>query len=246
MFRIILPAALLCLSLSAASAQSCTSQPTPPPPSHTVSAADLRIPSKAREHFVKARTASLNNQPERFEREAAAALAVYPGFAEIYLLRATRALRTGQYDAAVTAITTARQLQTQLPWSGTILASALTQLRRFDEAVAELDRLPDDEARSWQARFERARAETGRHNTPAALQWSELAVTAAPAGCNDVLIVRANALQLAGRWQDAIAQLQTYLARDPQGTYHTQVQAALENTRHIAADTATTSLVASR
>ena len=225
----------LTLSLApVARAQSCADQlrhAAPHPPSHTVSVADLRIPPKAWQHFEKARTAGERNQPELYERESAAALAVAPRFAQVYLLRATRQVHTGQNEAAIQTIATAREIQPHLPWSGTVLASALTQLHRYDDAIAELEQLQGDEAESWQAKFERARAETGRRNPEGALHWSELATAAAPVGCTDVLLVRANAFQLAGRRHEAITELETYLALDRQGTNHIQVQAALERTR---------------
>lgn len=210
------------------SPQSCAVQSRP---RHSVSAADLHIPAKAWQHFERARTASENNQPDVFDREFAQALAADPSFAELYLLRAALELRRGQYDAALRTIETARALEPSLPWASIVVAGALTQLGHYDQALAELDRARGDEAGSWQDKFERARAELGRRHPEAALHWSQLAVTAAPAGCTDARLVLANAYQLSGQTPQAIAQLETYLAEDRQHTRRPQVQAALERTR---------------
>jgi len=195
---------------------------------HTISAAELRIPEKARQHFEKARTASERKEPDTFARESAKALAVAPRYADVYLLRAAWELREGRYEAVLDTVAQARTIQSQLPWSAILIASALNQLHRYTEAVAELDRARSEEADSWQARYERARAETGRHDVGAALHWSELAVAAAPVGCTDARLVRANALQLAGQQTAVIAELETYLTLDRQGTRRTQVQALIQ------------------
>jgi tetratricopeptide (TPR) repeat protein len=226
---------LLCLCLSAATcahAQSCAdalrhasgSQFT-----QSVSAQNLQIPAKAWQHLEKARAASESNQPEVFARETERALAIAPQFAEIYLLRAAQLLRLGQNEAALANVAAARRIEPDLPWSHVVEAGALTQLRRYDEAVAELVRARGEEAASWQAKFERARAETERHDSDAALHWSELAVEAAPVGCTDALLVRANAFNVAGRTLEAIQQLQLYLELDRRGANHPQVLAALES-----------------
>jgi tetratricopeptide (TPR) repeat protein len=224
----------LCLFAACAHAQSCAdalrrasgSQFT-----QSVSAQNLQIPAKAWQHLEKARAASESNQPQVFARETERALAIAPQFAEIYLLRAAQQLRLGQNEAALENVAAARRIEPDLPWSHVIEAGALTQFRRYDEAVAELDRARGEEAASWQASFERARAETGRHDSAAALHWSELAVEAAPVGCTDVLLVRANAFQIAGRIPEAIHQLELYLELDRRGVNDPQVLAALESAK---------------
>jgi tetratricopeptide (TPR) repeat protein len=230
---------LLCLSAACAHAQTCAdalrhasgSQFT-----QSVSAQNLQIPAKAWQHLEKARAASESNQPEVFARETERALAIAPQFAEIYLLRAAQQLRLGQNEAALDNVAAARRIEPDLPWSHVVEAGALTQLRRYDEAVAELARASGDEAASWQVSFERARAETGRHDSNAALHWSKLAVEAAPVGCTDALLVRANAYQIAGRTPEAIHQMELYLELDRRGANHPQVLAALGSANASAAE----------
>lgn len=197
----------------------------------TVSAADLRIPRQAWAHLEKARAASDANRDDVFEREAALALAAAPAFTRVYLLRAERQVHARQYAAAVDTITAARQIQPEVPWSSIVLASALSELHRYNEAVNELDRARGVEAESWQWTFERTRAEIGRRNVEGALHWSERAVATAPSACVNAHLLRADAFQLAGQWPDAIHQMETYLGSGGQLTYRSQVLQALERTR---------------
>ena len=114
---------------------------------------------------------------------------------------------------------------------GVVVASALNQLGRFTEAVAELDRALPAESTTWQAGFEHARAEIGLHNAPGALHWSQIAVDAAPVGCTDARLLLANAFQLSGRADRAIQELETYLKLDRQGASQAHVAATLNRLR---------------
>ena len=199
-------------------------------PSYTVSVSELRIPEKARQHLEKARATSENN-PTIFDRETAQALAVAPRFAGVYLLRAEHELHLGHAEAAIEAVAMARQIEPHLSWSYVILASALNHLHRFREAAAELDRAPREEAGTWEAWYERARTEAGMGNVGAALHFSELVLGAAPVGCTDAHLLRANALQVAGRQPEALGELETYLALDRRGKHRDEVLAAIARAR---------------
>lgn len=217
-----------------ASAQSCQDslhQGAARQTNSTVSAADLRIPHKAWQHFEKARAASEAGRADVFEREADLALAAAPAFTQVYLLRAARQLDAGQFNAAVATIAAARQIRPEIPWSGIVLASALAELHRYNEAAAEMDRVRGPEADSWQAKFERAREAIARRDVAGALHWSELALAASPAGCIDAHLLRANALQIAGRLAEAIAQMEAYLASDRPLPQRAEVLQVLEHTR---------------
>ena len=241
-------AALLCPLLFAAhSARSqvqihaCTDQPRAaihnqitagqPSAQHSVSVRLLAIPEKAWQHYQKAAAATARNQPELAAAEAAKALALAPAFAEIYLLRALEAVDAGHPAEALPHFATARTLAPDLPWLRIAAAGALNQLHRFDQAITELTSIPGSEATSWQALYERARAEAGLGNLPVALQFSQLAVVAAPVGCTPARLLHANVLNLAGRHDDVIAELETYLSEDRLHTRQTEVQAALERLR---------------
>lgn len=199
--------------------------------SSTVSVADLRIPHKACQHFEKARAAGEAGRTDVFEREADLALAAAPAFTQVYLLRAARQLDARQFDAVIETIAAARRIRPELPWSGIVLASALAELHRYNEAAAEMDRVRGPEADSWQANFERAREAIARRDVAGALHWSELALAASPSGCIDAHLLRANALQIAGRSADAIVQMEAYLASNQPLPQRAEVLQVLEHTR---------------
>ena len=220
---------------SPASAQSCQDQlraVAQRQSKATVSVAALQIPAKAWDHYAKARQAAETNNPALFDRETDLALKAAPHFADVYILRASTQVLARHYDAAIADIAQARLLDPDIPWSGIILTSALTGLGRYTDAVAESERIHTSDAGRWQWAFERTRAEIGRGNAPAALHFSELTLAAAPSGCAETHLLRANALQLADRKADAILEYQTYL--DIPGTpepARAQVQLVLERTR---------------
>ncbi len=178
----------------------------------TVSVADLQIPAKAWEHFDRAQRAVDAGRVDVFERESELALQVAPGFAEIYVLRAAHQVNTGQNEAAIATIATARSVQARAPWSGIVMAGALTQLHRYDDALAELDGTTGPEADGWQWKFEKTRAEIGRRDVEGALRWSAALLLAAPPDCGNAHLLRMNALQMAGRTPEAATEMERYLA----------------------------------
>lgn len=211
-----------------------------------VSAADLRIPRKAWQHFEKARAVGEAGRADVFEREAGLALAAAPAFTQVYLLRAARQLDARQFNAAVDTIAAARRIRPEIPvpWSGIVLASALAELHRYNEAAAEMDRVRGPEADSWQAKFERAREAIARRDVAGALHWSDLALAASPAGCVDAHLLRANAFQIAGQSAEAIAHMEAYLASNQPLPQRAEVLRVLEQTRAILRRENTTLLAA--
>ena len=198
---------------------------------HAISARILAIPPKAWQHYSKAVAAAAGNHPELAEQEAARALALAPAFAEVYLLRALAAANNHRPADALPLLATARALAPDLAWIRIATAGALNQLGRFDQALTELASTPGADAASWQAHYERARAEAGLGNLSAALHTSQLAIATAPVGCTEARLLHANILELAGRHRDVVAELETFLAEDRLMAHHTEIQATLDRLR---------------
>ena len=218
-----------CVALPAG-AQSCAEQLRKGAGRHAkamISVEELRIPGKAWEHLDRARTASLTGRMVEFERESGMALAIAPDLAEVYLLRAAVENRAQRFEAALVAIRAGRAIRPRLAWSAEVAAASLNGLKRYAEARAELDGAGAFEAEGWQWRLERTRAEVGLGHVAEALQWSERAAEAMPAGCTEGRLLRSNALQLAGQWAGAIAELEAYLAGGGQLAYREQAERVL-------------------
>ena len=200
----------------------------------TVSVASLRIPEKAWQHFSKATSLIHRNRLAEADLETQKAIAIAPDFAAAHLLRANVQVREHSFLAATASVAEARRTSPDLQWSGVVLAGALNGLRRYQEARAALEALTGDEARSWQASYERARSAIGLHDTSEALRWSEAALAGAPADFTDALVVRANSLTLACRWSEAASQLVTYLQTEGSSLRRTEVLTALERDKNLA------------
>ena len=200
----------------------------------TISVATLSVPGKAWKHFEKARHAAHEQNEQACMQEIQKALELAPRFAEAYLLRADREVTAGHPQAAVSDVLMAQSIDPSIPWSKTVLAAAYNGLARYSDALLLLNNLPGREADSWQAKYEMARADVGRGDVEAALRWSAAALTAAPPAFVDVHLLRANALQLAHRWQEATEQMEAYLASSGPQIHRNQVLSALEHTRMMA------------
>ena len=202
---------------------------------NTVSVASLATPAKAREHLEKARRAMVKGHEDEYQRELAAALAVHPGYAEAYLLRASHELLLDRYPAAAEDALTAQRLEPSIHWATVIHAIACNQLKRFDEASTLLDGLGPPESDTWQAIFERTRAAVGTGDTEAALHWSERALAAVPEDkVDDTVLLRGDALLLAHRWGDAIEEFKTYLRSPRPQPKRNEVLAMLERIPELA------------
>lgn len=221
--------ATLLLSISSAAGQACNASPHGH--AHTISVADLRIPTKAWDHFEKARQASEAGNDATFVHEANLTLALAPDFVQVYVLRGARQVEAHHYEEAIVSIEAARRIRPEVAFSSIVLAQALSGQGRFDEAVADLARARGADAQSWQWKFERTRAEIGRRDAEAALHWSALAFAAMPEGCNDGYIVRMNALQLAGQLEEAITLMRAYLALEGPLPKRAQVERVLTSTQ---------------
>jgi len=204
----------------------------------TVSVATLRIPQEAWKHFDRAKAAAEHHRDEEFERESAKALQIAPEFAEMYRLRATVQLGAKQYEAAIASVQAALRADPGTLWTNVMLAGAYNGLHRFHDALLVLDAQRGREAESWQAMYERARAEIGAHEAASALHWSARMLEAAPKEFADAHLVRANALILGERLSEAAGQLEIYLSSKGFQQHRPEVLALrdLVNSRLAAAD----------
>ena len=152
----------------------------------TVSVASLRIPQKAWAHFERAKAAADRNRPAESERESAKALQIAPQFAEVYLLRASQQIRAHDFEGAVASAQSAQRAEPGVMWLNIVLAGAYNGLQRYGDALRALREARPDEADTWQAKYEAARAETGLGHVEEALRLSAEALNSAPEKFADV------------------------------------------------------------
>jgi tetratricopeptide (TPR) repeat protein len=183
-----------------------------PPAGHTVSVASLLVPEKAWEHLNKAIEADRAHRGQEAEQEIAKALEISPRFPQAYLLRGARKLDARHFQQAVDDFLLARHIDPRVMWSSTLLAGAENSLGHYHDAAVTLDLVYGPETDSWQFVFEKARSMVGLGDAQGALRWTASAIRTAPSNNLDVLLLRADALNLAHRTPEAIGELETYLA----------------------------------
>jgi len=171
-----------------------------------------------------------------YDREAIHALAAQPGLAQAYLTCASEDIRNGDYESAIRKVVNARVLDPAIPNASTIVAEALNGLRRYEDAYLLLRALRGPEALSWQAIYERARAEVGIGNLRGADLWSLRAVATAPSSFPRAHLVRGEALMIAERWQEARAELDLYIRSDADAGQHPEALEALNSISRLASN----------
>jgi tetratricopeptide (TPR) repeat protein len=205
-------------------------------PVTTVSVATLRVSVEARTHFDLARRAAVAGRTDEYEREIAKALELDRNFAEAYVLRASQEVLRKDYQAALTDSYLAERLDRGVVCLKLVQASALNGLKRFGEALAALDAESPRESQTWEAKYERTRAEVGVGDKAAALQWSAETLAGAPTDLLDsARVLRGDALDMAGRYAEAAVIWREYLASPRPQVYHLQVLAALAKAERLSA-----------
>jgi len=199
---------------------------------NTISVVSLRVPEKAREHFERARKAVLEGSDSDFDREITKAIALEPNFAEAWLLRAVHDVKLHQYDDALAHALEAQRIDPSVRGITVVRASACNGLHRFTEAESLLKSLPPAESATWTAHYELTRTMIGLGKVDEALEASALTLQSVPEGWLDnAHLLRANALQLAHRYQEAIIQLQAYLDSPRSQPLRARVMEVLQNDR---------------
>jgi tetratricopeptide (TPR) repeat protein len=202
--------------------------------------AALASPHPVIKHSHLVRTLQPSDLPEIlniYDRDEIRALAAQPGLAQAYLSCAAQDIADGHYENAIRKVVNARVLAPEIPNASTILAQALNGLRRYEDTYLLLSGLHSPEVDSWQAIYERARAEVGIGNLQGADTWSLRAVAAAPSTFAQAHLVRGQALMLAERWQEARTELNLYLKLTSDPTRHPEALEALNTLSRIAPDT---------
>jgi hypothetical protein len=171
---------------------------------------ERRAAFAAQQHYRAAREAALVHQTGVYERECGQALALAPSAGEIFLLRATQEVAAARYDAALWDIAKAELLRPRIAFGTTILASTFNGMRLYEDAFLALRDVEAPERESWQAMYERARAEVGMGDLHGSNIWSQRVLAAAPPTFSEAHLVRWQALAIAARWEEARVELALY------------------------------------
>ncbi len=218
----------LLVAFASAPAQSAPGHTALAQGNQTVSVASLLVSEKAWKHLDKAIEANRIHREDDCEQELAKAFAATPRFPQAYLLRAARHIVARQFQAAIDDVLSARRIDPHATWSTTLLAGAENSLGRFQDALAVLDTLYGPEVNSWQFQFEKTRALVGTQDVAGSLRWSAATLRTAPPTKLDAHLLRADALNLAHRTDETIAELELYLASPLPQEHRTEALSMLE------------------
>jgi len=197
-------------------------------PGNTVSVAQYRVPDKAREEFNKAHENLEKGRREDATRHLARALELYPDYADALTLRGILELDHSQTDAAIADLDHAIKSDASYALAYIVMGSALNQDAKFDQAIQSLQRGETLAPNYWQAYFEMGKSYVGKGDYPAALAQLDRAKTLGGGEYPLIDFVRAHALLEMKQYPEAVAALQSYLQREPQGSNTEKARQMLE------------------
>ncbi|HLW53059.1 MAG TPA: tetratricopeptide repeat protein [Candidatus Angelobacter sp.] len=204
-----------------------------------VSVTQYRVPQTAREEFRKAEEAAAKSKGAEAMKHLDKALETCPAFADALALRAAFKLDGRDIPGAIEDAQKAIDSDGSYALAYTVMGSALNVESKFDEALRSLQRAQSLAPDTWQTYFEIGRAYAGKKDYQMSLQALDRAQSLAPPNYSLIQLLRANSLMGLGRNSEAVAQLQQYLAKNPNGNrvqdakqMLAQAQAAMESARN--------------
>jgi tetratricopeptide (TPR) repeat protein len=203
---------------------------------NSISVAQYQVPSKARKALTKAKEAITRRQPDEAEKHIARALELHPPFAEAFLLRGILRLDAKKLEGAEADFQKALEADAGYAMAHIALGSAYNQMSRFDDALRELDRGVALSPVAWQGYFEMGKAFMGKGDYHAALRQLTKAETfSAGNPFVGIHLLKAHALLALKDYSLAMAELQAYLDRDPNGSNALGARQTMEKVRAFVA-----------
>jgi tetratricopeptide (TPR) repeat protein len=196
-----------------------------------VSVATLKASSRARNLMEKARKAALRQDLPEAIKQADAALALCPDYAEALTIRSYVALSEARMEGALADAQHAMKADPSLALAYSAAGSALNKLNRPDEALAILLRGYQIDHRCVTCSFELARSYYLSHDYPTAIRYLEItdALHPLPPLAHDVQFVRGYTLLALKHYEEAKHCLLAYLSAEPNSTSASRVHATLES-----------------
>ena len=203
-------------------------KPTDGVEGNSISIAQYRVPAKAREAYRKAHEAVEKGKMDDAHKHLAKALELCPNYAEALTLRGVLALNQQDSQAAIADLDKAIQADGNYGMAYMVMGSALNMQGKFDEAIRSLQHGQSLAPNYWQGYFELGKAYIGKADYPSALRQFDRAQSLAPADYPLISLLRAHALLAMKQFPEAMAALQAYLQKDPQGPNSDQARKMLE------------------
>src|SRR5260370_14489995 len=146
-------------------------------------------------------------------------------------MRAILKLAVRNAEGAVQDLQQASQCDGSYGKGYLVLGWAFNAEAKFDDAIRALQRGETLSPDAWQAHFEMGKAYLGKTDYAASLHELDRAQSLAPPDYPLVRLIRAHVLMQLDRCADAVADLQTYLDKDPEGPDAELAQKMLEQAK---------------
>jgi tetratricopeptide (TPR) repeat protein len=211
-----------------------SSTPTDGNSGSAISVAQYKIPGKAREEFRKAQEALGKGKNDEAQAHVSKALEIYPKYADAITLGAIMKMDAKNDRAAIADLEQAINYDQNCATAYLVMGAALNTESKFDDAIRALERGEALSPSSWQAYFEMGKSLVGKAQYEPALRQLDKAQTLVAKDYPPIHLVRAHAMLGLNNYSDAMAELQQYLVKDPQGPNSAQAQRMLERARAFA------------
>lgn len=202
---------------------------------NSISVAQYRIPSKARDEFHKARAAMEKDKLDQAQQHLEKALAIYPNYADALTFRGVLELNQQNSQAAIADLDRAIKADPNLAMAYLVMGSALNMQSKFDDAIRALERGESLSPNSWQAHFELAKAYIGKEDYQSALKHLQQAQSMEPSKYPLIYLLQAHALLAMKQYPEAMNALQSYLQKEPQGPNSAEAHKMLEKAQAFVA-----------
>jgi tetratricopeptide (TPR) repeat protein len=208
---------------------------SPTPPHYTVSAAQLRVPSKAWLRLESAHKQFSKGNLAGASREIGRALEVDPACAPAFSMRAFIKLAAKNREGAVEDAEHAVLLDPQDAESFIALAMAHNSLKEFRKGMEAAQHALELRPGSWQGRLEMAKSRYGQSQFVLALGELDAVGKDFP----DVHLVRGNVLMSLDRRQEAAEEFDLFLKQEPRDPRSEPIRRIVATVRTSSAKTGT-------
>jgi predicted Zn-dependent protease len=201
----------------------------------TVSVSQYKVSPKARKEFEKAQKAFTDGKMDEAKNRANKAIELYPNFAEALTLRGILEINAKENEQGQADLQKAIQLDPNFGLAYFAMGAALNQAGRFDDAVRTLERGVIVKPDGWQGFFELSKANLAKGDFKAALKNATTAEKLSDDAYAPIHVVKAHALMGMEQYQTAVAELERYLNREPQGDIAASARRTLDQAKSFVA-----------
>lgn len=201
-------------------------------PGSSISVSQINVPDKARHEYAKAEEAYGKNKLPEAREHLERVLAKAPRFAEALTLRGILELNQGKLQKALSDLQQAVAANPGYARAYIAQGAALNLAEKFDDAIRSLQSGAALAPDSWQAYFELSKTMLAKDQYEESLKY---ATKAADLMSDFPLIRMGKAYALLGmhRYQEAINELERFLALEPSGPQAEYARATLNHVRAL-------------